>query len=207
VTPEKRREVEREAIDAILRRIPPGDQEMARRILERPHSGSGGFSASTDPEIARLLGVISSIRSAGRPVAEEGQPEDENARADDPREYIRVLIALVPHLSSPGIRGTVIRRPNDGGQPVLLLRESDLTVDDLYRGLRAAAVSFKRYGLAPAKERRLHIRVPRETVAVLSEPRMSEAYLRLLKAGLPRVIPGIGEVRGLDMMVSPEGPR
>ena len=202
VTPDDRRAAEREAVKAIVSLSPPEEQETMRRILEGDGSGADiAVVSSTDPELARLFGIIGSIRQAewqSRKSSELRVPL--YLGAEPPRKDVRVNIALVPQLARPDVRATVIRRPGDLGRPLLLLRESDLTASDLELGLRAAAVAFRRYGPTPARERALHLRTGRP--ALQQRVERAEHYLDLVKAGRPRHIDGIGTVPAMAIITS-----
>ena len=194
-TTERRRAAEREAVAAIIARFNAEHQEQVRRLLEGTDRPSGSFMAVvsvSDPETARLLGIVQSIRSA------EAKSQVPSAVTTGIQRDVRVTIALVPQLARPGVRVTVIRRPGDAGHPLLLLRESDVTAADLELGLNVAALSFKRYGTTPTKERTLHLGSPRPS----SRPRSEriEGLLELVKAGLPRHIDGIGTVRSMAIV-------
>src|SRR5688572_6721064 len=52
---------EREAIEALILRVPADERETVRRLLANPAMHP---MRAVDPEVARLLGVIGSIRTA-----------------------------------------------------------------------------------------------------------------------------------------------
>ena len=189
---ESRAQAKRAAIDAILERVPSDQRANLRRLLEQPPGFAGGFVSSTDPEIARHLGVLQSLletqSAEWQRVAETTLRVEKRTRIEVP-----VTVALVPDLGGPDMRATVIRRPSDRGQPLLLLRESDATTTDLGRGLRAAAMSVPRYGAAPPKEITMQFRTFRGTATTNNAS--TAALLDLVRSSPARSIAGLGIVR------------
>ena len=199
---ESRAETKRAAIAAILERVPSEGRARMRKLLENPPGFAGGFASSTDPEIARHLAVLQSlleVRSA------EWQRAPEATRRDGRRRGLEVpvTVALVPDLGDPSVRATVVRRPNDRGQPLLLLRESDATPTDLGRGLRAAALSVQRYGAASPKELKMQFRDLRGTPK--TNDASTRAMLDLVRSSPLRIIAGVGSVRAAGIVASLAG--
>lgn len=174
-----------ETIAAILERIPAKDRLAVKGVLER---SSNKYFSSQDPEIVRLLGILASLESSG---ASGAQPYSAR-RSPKP---IRVTVALVPTLQSASLRATVLRRPDDGGRPILLLRESDATAQDLVEGLKAAAFSVKQFGETPTQEQNISVRRRSGSAPT----RLPTKAFELLKASATRELPGIGRVRFMEM--------
>ena len=200
---ESRADAKRAAIAAILERVPSEERAKIRELLEFPPGVAGGFVSSTDPVIAQQLAVLQSlleVQSAEWQRAPKATTRDRKR----PGVEVPVTVALVPDLGNPNVRATVIRRPHDGGQPLLLLRESDVTTTDLGRGLRAAAISVQRYGAAPTKEIRMQFRTFRGT-ATTNDP-STEALLNLVRSSPAQSIGGVGNVRAAAILASLTGP-
>lgn len=200
---ESRAQAKREAIDAILERVPSDQRANLRRLLEQPPGMAGGFVSSTDPEIARQLAVLQSLLEVQ---SAEWQRAPEATRRDGDRRGVEVpvTVALVPDLGSADVRATVIRRPNDRGQPLLLLRESDATTTDLGRGLRAAAMAVRRYGAAPPKEIKMEFRTFRGTATTNNAS--TQALLDLVRSSPVQSIAGVGSVRAAAVLASLTAP-
>ena len=194
-----RHAAERAAIEEILTRLAPQHRALARRILEDRET-TATFVSSTDPEIARLLSVITATRAADNV---EMVRKAEADREKDDRETVRrvrVLVALVEDLGGEDIRATVIRRPDDEGRPLLLLSAVDFTSTDLAFGLRLAANSVPRYGIAPAVEHKLQFRDQAPQSGARRQAALPDEQAALLRRSPFRLIPGIGSVRALDMV-------
>lgn len=196
LSPEQRAKRERETADAIVERVPPQFRVQMRSMLEHPRPGRDvAFQSSPDPELARLLGELTSLRQVARA---NGQP---HAAAVTQVEdtTIHVILALVPKLAPPGARATVILGPNGSRTPIVLLQENDATKDDMQLGIRAATVAFRRYGPIVATERRMSIRGKNRqpTKSAVSDPNLE----RLKRAALVDV-PGVGKVRTLEVVTS-----
>ena len=200
---ESRAEAKRAAIDAILQKVPAEDRATMRKLLERPPGVAGGFVSSNDPEIARHLAVLQSLLEVQ---SAEWQGEPEATRRDEKPDGVEVpvMVALVADLGSPSVRATVVRRPTDGGRPLLLVRESDATTTDLGRGLRAAALSVQRYGAAPPKEIEMQFREFRGT-AKTNDP-STQALLNLVRSSPVQSIAGVGSVRAAAIFTSLTAP-
>jgi hypothetical protein len=196
-TPEARREQERAAIQAILERLPAEHRAEARGMLEGegPAHGDVAFATSTDPEIARLLGVLTAIRQIDRGIKVSTAPVTVPVRV---QPSLHVVIALVPELRTPDLRATVVRTPTDRGKPLLLLRESDLTQGDVDLGLQAAGISLRRYGVSPTKEIRMDLRAPRNPPARRGST--VHDHVAFLKSSPYHTIPGIGTVRSVEVV-------
>jgi|SRR5688572_28212945 len=188
-TPEARAKARRAAIDAILKRFPEAEREEAKRLFDDPRNLA--FSSSSDPEIATQLGVLNAIREVEMNALLDKAEKDREAASDRRGRETAVLVALVPTLPSH-LRAQVVRQVGDGGQPLLLLRESDATSVDLARGLRAAALSIERHGANPAKAVRVSLRAaPKQS----GGDEGSQRLLDYVKASSLRNIPGVGSVR------------
>ena len=118
---------------------------------------------------------------------------------DSSRKYVRVTVALVPQLSDSRAQAVIIRRPDDGGRPLVLLRESGAAPSDLAGGLKAAALAIRKFGEAPLAEQRLTIRASGSR-APAPKSGQAAALLEELKSSVPRAIPGVGSVRAMDIL-------
>lgn len=200
-----RHEAERAAINEILTRLAPQHRAVARRILEDRESTST-FSSSNDPEIARLLGLITAIRAADNAEIVRKAAEDRQKDELDAPRRVRVLVALVGDLGSAGIRATVIRRPDDGGRPLLLLSAASFTSTDLAFGLRLAANSVPRFGIAPSVEHKLQFRDQAPQSGLRHQATLPDELAALLRRSPSRLIPGIGTVQALDIVTTHDVP-
>jgi hypothetical protein len=84
VSPEARQAAERDAIATVLDRVPPEHRGLMRSVLTGegfPSGANASIEAVFDPEMARLLGVIRSIRAAERPI--EAPPNTPPDRGDN----------------------------------------------------------------------------------------------------------------------------
>ena len=189
---------------ALSLRVPSEHRANLRQLLEQPPGMGGGFRSSTDPEIARHLAVLQSLQelqSAEWQRAPEATPRGGERTGIE----VPVTVALVPDLGAPDMRAVVIRRPNDRGQPLLLLRESDATTTDLGRGLRAAAMSVRRYGAVPARAMTMQFRTFRGTATTNSAS--TQALLDMVRSSPVRSIAGVGRVPAAEIIASLTAPR
>ena len=71
VPPEERRAAEREAFARLLEFIDPAQHHLMRMYVMGEGLPSGtnvGAAGACDPEVARLLGVIASVRAVDKPI-------------------------------------------------------------------------------------------------------------------------------------------
>lgn len=187
---------ERATIDQIIAHLPAHYQSQGRAILE-DRNAAYAFEASSDPEIARLLGVLTAIRAAASVDQENQAAKDREADAERTKNLVRVTVVLAPPSALPMGRAAIIRRPGDGGKPLLLLREEDATAADLAAGLAAAGRLVQKYGSEPATEVRVVIRSTRPGT---SKSAVTDRYVETLRSSLRQTIPGVGTVHTMDMM-------
>lgn len=137
---------ETEIIEDILAFVPEAKRDEARKAF---HDKSRMFG-SDDPRVRPLLEELGSLRLA----ASQNTNRDQIAATQKAlRDQVLVTVSLVRSLP-PNVRAVVMRRPSDGGEPILLLPE-DATGDDMAFGLQLAAKSVERFGRNPAKAHRL----------------------------------------------------
>ncbi|MEO7363057.1 MAG: hypothetical protein ABI120_22175 [Gemmatimonadaceae bacterium] len=197
---EVRAERREAAVVAILARAPESDRAAILQLLNA-NRGNAGFSASRDPEVARQLSVIASIDAVDHPDG-ASSPPDRQKQKDYLTEGVRVLVALVPNLDVNGARATIIRRPNDGGKPLLLLDYDSATDADVLAGLQAASNSRRMHPNSPSKEIRFDLRG--DGITKVAAPRAAGPYVAHLRAGAIRSIDGIGSVRVTEMFAGPD---
>jgi len=201
LTPEQAKADELQAIEALVERVPAEQRANVRRILTMP---SVTPMRAADPEAARLLCVIGSIRAARSAPAAQNLAGDGAARLAQRRATpgFVVQVALAPELPISNARAVVIRHPGDNGMPLLLLSESGATADDLNRGLRVAIEERDRLGVHVQSK----VSTPvRETPSSVSGPiEDSEQFSRLLahlRTVPQRSVPGVGAVRSVGLKV------
>ena len=138
---DERDDAERRAVAEILDTVSPEGRDEIRRILDDDPWRRGEIvTATSSPKLSRLFGVLQSIRRA-RSLMQPPEGYDASRPND-----ILVTVSMVSRLDPPDIRAAVVRSETDLGRPVVLLRATDITVADLERALRAAVITFKRYG-------------------------------------------------------------
>lgn len=185
------------AIDSIVQRVPPEQRDAMRRLLEHPKPGSL-YSGSSDPEIARLLGVIASLRAAGDASVAQRQ-SDQLASDNTLKTGVEVTVALVSTLPT-NVRARVIRRPDDGGTPLVLLAD-DADASDVALGLTVAASSKQRFGVTPDKEHIVDYRSKGHRVGPTNT--VHSTVLDQLRAASLWDIPGVGQVKATRVMTHP----
>jgi hypothetical protein len=184
-------------IDRIVQQVPAAHREELRSLL----LDEGKELASADPKLAPLLGQLAALRAARH------APEHARIRAlhaEDVRRsesQLRVTVALVSGLGDPDIRATVIRRPGDGGKPLLLLRDEDVTATDLELGLAAAARAAEQYGTNPEKEHRMTLRIPSSKSSSTASIEGQQS-VDLLRKATVKDIEGIGHHKTLDVVTA-----
>jgi len=192
LSPAARAQAEAATIEAIVARVPAKFQAEMRKQLGPQAGRDVSFQSSADPELARLLGELISLRQAGRtrvaPVADEDTT-------------IHVILALVPQVNTPGARVSVIRRPDDGGKPIVLLPETDLSKEDILLGLRAAAASYRRHGIAVSTERKMAVRSKARSARGAAVPVVDRNVMNLKNAARINV-PGVGRVRAQEVVTN-----
>jgi hypothetical protein len=172
---QERLQEESRIIADMLAQLPEGDRATAKREMEQYFDSVRGEAPAT-----------ATRERVTTPLVRVGAKQ---------QTFVRVVVALVPTLGNQSSRSTVIRRPNDGGTPTLLLRESDVTDEDLRRGLRAAALTFQRYGAAPARELKLSLRSTTGARPMAPRREGMKSPLEYLKTAPVRDMPGLGPVK------------
>ena len=135
----ERQKLEHDAIERIVARA--GESSRAG-IRERLATGAT-ISSASDPEVARLLGVIASARN---PILSEAGGVAAGAAGSRPKAPPTIVrIALVKKVGPDDQQARVVlrRMPDDGGVPLLMVAES-ASSGEVEQGLRAAILSVKR---------------------------------------------------------------
>lgn len=143
VPPDAREAEIRKAFEGIIARLPESQREGARQELQRGFVGRP--ISSHDPEIARLWSRVLSLTEASLRSKSRTAPREVSTGPS-------VRVALVQKLKDSTFRAMVVRRPDDGGIPTLLLPETSATGEDLLRGLQAARRTTARYKPTPGRE-------------------------------------------------------
>jgi hypothetical protein len=176
---------EAQIIDEILEHYPAQLRAQARVYLEDRTASVG----SNRPEVAGLLAELTTVRS-------KASLARQNTLVSTPvEEHFRLTVALVPNLAKA--QAVVIRTPDDNGHPILLLRE-DATGADLAFGLSMAAQALAKYGDTPATAKRIEYTSHGRKQAT-HLPAKYDGGLALIRRTSPRDLPGIGQVRSMDM--------
>ena len=195
---EERAAKELEAIEAIVARVAVQDQQELRGLLR---ASGNGFVAlqSPDPEINRQFAILKAIWHAAAP--NTGNPPSYPDRPADPAAIIDVRVALVAQMEPANVRARVVRAPEDGGVPLLILREADVSPTDLILGMRLAAQSLKKYGRTSAEN--ISLDYTSERMGVHSAPRdalePSQKILEALKTRKTQEVAGFGPARVLTL--------
>ena len=200
MTPDQARADEQQAIEALVARLPADQQSNARRILSIPSTLP---MRAADAEAARLLGVIASIRAArsaraAQTVAGEGGAAV--TRRTTPGLVVQVALTRV--LPVARARAVVIRDRDDNGIPLLLLSESDATVEDLTSGLQVAIEQQDRLGAKVGTRMTTPVQgeappASRQTDNI----RQFSHLLAHLRTVPTRSIAGVGQVRSVGIKV------
>jgi hypothetical protein len=210
-------------MDQVADRAPAEHRAEILAVLRDPRAVP---VSSADPELSRLLGEIASRkeRLTQLRIAEHAAAEAAAAQAD-PRlrlslravraadQYARVTLALVSSPPRPGARGLVRREPGDQGVALALVVDEGATPEDVLRAARGAAGAVQRYGASPATRVELALRRPAPAVRTAAGERLAAPWASVLadlRQAPPREVPGVGQVRALDLAVPlaapPRGP-
>src|SRR4051812_17968224 len=116
--PTDRRRLFGGAVEKVLLRIPPEQRVEVRSVLE-----NGAMpTAAADPELAKQLRIIASIRAKEVAEMRARKKELDPAQAATPAvERLRVRIALANHVPVAGTAAVVTRTPDDDGIPMIIL--------------------------------------------------------------------------------------
>ena len=184
-----RRSEELAAIEELIARMPPEHRERARTLLAK---GAVAVT-SADPEIARLWSTIASIRQADFE-ARRRSPVTVSSTSDSQA----VIVALVNEVPIKGARAVIIRRPDDGGVPTVLLSERDASAEDLFRAVRVStSTRLRKLGESIRKEIRFALRRTTASASPASiEPKWGVA-LADLRSQAEQELPQIGKGRAI----------
>jgi hypothetical protein len=173
-------------------------------LLQKGPDGKGWErpSSSSDPEIAKQLGIITAIRAYEASLLNPPMPEP-SAIAEHRRT--RVLVALDPSLKDENVRAVVVRSPREMGMPVVLLRDVDATATDLDAALKAAALSCRDHPNPPSNEVRISIRASNPSSTATRQAN-NENVLDLIRRSNPYEIPGIGRLKATMIMTASATP-
>jgi hypothetical protein len=195
---ESRTDLEREEADLIERvllGVPDERREHLRGILS---DRSRRIAATSDPALVGTLNQLSAVRAAIQALdAKEATEADVARTGGQPR--MRVTVALAPAMRDSLTRAVVLRRPGDGGIPILLLSENSVTALDVERGLNAAVMAAQQYDRELTKAFKLVLRA-RAKVPGARESDAGAKLLQRLSTAPVRQIPGVGTVRAIDVM-------
>ena len=176
----------REVMAAIARMVPPEKRHIAIADVE-----------AVFEELLKAGSIKNYFRMKGVKWRDEGSAAAPIGRHT--AKDLLVLVALVEDLGNPEFKAEVIRRPDDGGRPVVLLRESEVDADALRAGLQSAAISFEVQGVAPARETRMGVTSVKQGSEASTE--RLERILEELKKQPRRDIPGVGAAKSFPIIV------
>jgi len=191
LTSDERKRLEDDAIQRILDFLPSGQRQEAATILGReiPNVPDGQFrirqfAGSSNPEIARLLSVITSIRAAeyaARPHAAM------NSAPSQPQRPTGKTITITVAIDNSATKATAVIRA-DYPLPVLILppNADQVTVK---AGLRTVGQLYQDFGPRPTREYRAEV-LPSDRD---HSPRTTRLLSRIREEGAPKRIPGFGE--------------
>ena len=185
-----------DAVRQIMERTPAASHEGMRRMLRDIEEPSMLLVMEvSDPELARLLGIVQSIHHASKKVALTPEQQQKH-------EFIRLEIALVSGLLPPGVIARVIRRTGDFGWTLVLLPEAQASASDIGMAEHLAESEYRMRGRFPVEETSTDYR---ERPAGVEEPktlRRLEADFARLQAQPPKDIPGVGPAKVLTVGVT-----
>jgi len=198
----QRRKIEDEAIRQILAATPEKYRTKMADLLRRdldPQTlgyssgqvGAFAFQGSSDPEIARLLGVVSSVRAAE---LAESPPRVAAAAAPSVTAGTRVFVTVVFD-GSRTTGSTAIIRPGYALPILVLQRNADAA--ELSAGIRAAARLYRDFGPSPSREYTAQIDVAENDPA--PSPQTAQ-LLALIREGDARDVPGVGHLPATEVV-------
>ena len=203
----ERAAVQADAIRQILQRIPPEHREQATALLQKDitqdhiSTGSGGtvvsgFAGSNDPEIARLLGVVASVRAASNQALRVASRSPNEGAPRDPRERVYVTVVFdAARVDAPvALYGPAYHWP-------LLVVGRDATAGELRVGLRIAGQLVRDFGPDPAREYRAEIDPPSASEIV---PPEAARLLAAIQTSPARDIPNLGRLPALEVATYPK---
>lgn len=197
---------EKAAIAALLERTPKEARDVVMKALQASHIRK---FESYDPEIARLFGLVASIRAVdARAQAANRELDLKEAPAPPDAKRFRVRIALVERIQ--GVPSDAIavasREPGDEGIPLLVIA-SDIDHKDLHRALGVARLALEQGGTEAAARTAVTLRrrLPKENSR--AAPQHDEARWRSMlaeiRAAPERVVDRIGRARVIEFLVDP----
>ena len=206
VSAAQRQQIEQDAIKRILAIVPAEHRKDAAAELERnprpeaiglPRDGQVAarqFTGSNNPEIARLLGTIASVRAADDHDNAMRAASTQVAGAPTARSVSsRVFVTVA--LNSSSEKSVAIVRP--GRPAALLLLRPGADASELRAGIRTAAQLFRDFGANAEKELRAEVEVDDNAAPA---PPQTERLLESLREAAFRDIPGVGRVRALEVV-------
>lgn len=209
LTDDQRRALEDDAIQRIVSRIPAEHRARAETLLrqsETPaalgfttgHVAASSFAGSTDPEIARNLGIIASVRAAtsnlrlsAMNAVTPAVPAKPSAHQPSARTRIFVTVAYDASRSEP------VALFGPGYQLPILVLGAGATPADLRAGLRAAAKLARQFGPEPTEHYRAVVHQPDKKGSAAES---TERLLQAIQSAAKRVIPGVGELPALEVV-------
>jgi hypothetical protein len=203
----ERGKIEADAIRRILEIVPAENRSEATALLQghvEPEAlglrggaiGVAVFHGSSNLEVARLLGVIASVRAAGaEKIAAAAVKASADTKQHDPRDRIFVTVVYDETLAEPAVALF-----NPGYQLPILIVGRDASPDDLRSGLRVAAQLARDFGPRPKREYRAGVERAREGEGVTESTKRLLASIRSSPA---REIPGIGRVPAVEVVTYP----
>jgi hypothetical protein len=196
-----RRGEELDAIRQLLDRTAPADREAVRRVVESPFAT---FSDADDPESARLLGVIRSIREADAAARSEKNSASSTSLVGDMDGRLSVSLALTPSGEHDDGAARIIRRPNDQGIPLVVLPEASTTDESLAEALRIALRSVDQYGTSPKRATTITLKRNAQIALRPGKPIPADwrAALAVVRQAPVGNVQGLGPVRAATVRVS-----
>lgn len=193
---------EAELVEQIIQQLPSEIRTNARvQLMDTTH-----VIQSDRPVLGPLLAQLAQVRFAKHADEFKAAAAQQKADADRRASRLRVTVVLSPDLGDANARAVVLRRPNDNGRPILLLRESDMTSEDLHIGMLAAAKAVAEFGVNPDK---VHRRVVHNTKAFTSGVATTASldhHLALLRSAPKSSEHGLGNFRTMDVLTDRYNP-
>jgi hypothetical protein len=194
---------EEDAIKTLLRRAPVSERNEIREILRM----NGMPTGASDPDMARQLSRIASVRVARAQRLKAASQEQYVLDEERLAKMVRVRVALVEHLPEEDSLAVVLRSPSDNGIPVVLLARDSATDHDLALALGAATGSLERQGASVTQSSATPLRRGSDRQSAIgSLPATWARWIDHLRALPEDALPGVGAARFTDVLVprSPE---
>jgi hypothetical protein len=192
--PRKVSAAEAALIEQVLTHFVGKSREEMRQLLLDPRAGVP--EVHKNPEVQSILDKIASVRKTD---------EDSITRMQAQRAPYPVTVAVQGTLGVDGASAIIVRRSQLEPHDVILLGDSDATVEALGGAVRELVKARAKDGDIPTHDDRIVVRsrgVPRNWLANGADAYATQ-QLAAARNGAPMTIPGLGQLRAFEIMVPP----